>query len=108
MLVRARRQAGRGLDSRMARISVWIGLVGLLAIQDASAADLRQAAPRSGFRATCEDLGTFCFADACGADQIEAAQSCRARCPSAAIMSVVPASCPARDAIPTIVLRRRG
>ena len=92
----------------MARISVWIGLVGLLSIQGASAADLLQAAPRNGFLATCEDLGTFCFADACGRDQIEAAQRCRARCPSAAIMSVVPAACPARDAYPPVVLRRRG
>jgi hypothetical protein len=92
----------------MARISGWIGLVGLLAIQGASAADLRQVAPRNGFLATCEDLGTFCFADACGPDQIEAAQRCRARCPSAAIMSVVPAACAARDANSTIVLRRRG
>jgi hypothetical protein len=92
----------------MARISAWIGLVALLAIPCASAADLREVAPRTGFVATCEDLGTFCFADACGPDQIAAAQRCRARCPSAAIMSVVPAACPAHDANPTIVLRRRG
>ncbi|GJE10786.1 MULTISPECIES: hypothetical protein [Methylobacterium] len=82
-------------------------LSGLLLAQ-AAAADLHAARPGfSGFRATCEDLGTFCFADGCGADQIDAEQKCRARCPSAAIMSVVPSAC--RRATPgAIVLRNRG
>lgn len=93
----------------MARLLVAIGLAGALLIPAAvSAADLREVAPQGGFRATCEDLGTFCFADACGRDQIEAAQGCRARCPSAAIMSVIPATCPRIEAQPTVVLRRRG
>lgn len=92
----------------MARLSVSIGLMGLLLIQSASAADLREAPPLSRFRATCEDLGTFCYADSCGRDQIEAAQNCRARCPSAAVISVVPAACPARDRRPAVVLRSRG
>jgi len=93
----------------MARLLASIGLVGALLVPAAaSAADLREAAPLGGFRATCEDLGSFCFADACGRDQIEAAQGCRARCPSAAIMSVIPAICPRVEAPPTVVLRRRG
>ena len=93
----------------MARLLASIGFVGALLIPTgASAADLHAVAPLGGFRATCEDLGTFCFADACGRDQIEAAQGCRARCPSAAIMSVIPAACPRIEAQPTIVLRRRG
>ncbi len=92
----------------MARLRASIGLVGLLLSQGAAtAADPGALAPLGGFRASCEDLGTFCFADTCGRDQIEAAQSCRARCPSAAIMSVVPASCRPPAAPPT-VLRRRG
>ena len=95
----------------MARLSVsagLLGLVGLLSLHGASAADLYRAAPSTRFRATCEDLGTFCFADACGGDQIEAAQRCRARCPSSAIMSVVPAVCPAAEPVPPAVLRSRG
>ncbi|MEL6062579.1 MULTISPECIES: hypothetical protein [unclassified Methylobacterium] len=93
----------------MTQLSASIGLMGFLLIQGAgSAADLREIAPRDGFRATCEDLGTLCFADACGRDQIEAAQSCRARCPSAAIMSVIPASCPPSETQTFSVLRRRG
>ncbi|MCJ2132626.1 hypothetical protein MKK69_00830 [Methylobacterium sp. J-026] len=93
----------------MARLRASIGLVGLLLSQGAAtAADLGAVAPPlDGFRASCEDLGTFCFADACGRDQIEAAESCRARCPSAAIMSVVPAACRPPEA-PVTVLRRRG
>jgi hypothetical protein len=93
----------------MARIPVILGLVGFLLMQGAaSAADLRAVAPPNGFRATCEDLGTFCFADACGRDQIEAAQGCRARCPSAVVMSVTPAACPRPEIERFPVLRRRG
>ena len=92
----------------MTRIRVSIGLAGCLLVQHAVAADLRGARPVGGFRATCEDLGTLCFADACGGDQIEAAETCQARCPSAAILSVVPAACPGPDLRPVIVLRRRG
>lgn len=93
----------------MTRLSALIGLIGFLLIQGAAfAADLREIVPVGGFRATCEDLGTFCFADACGRDQIEAAQNCRARCPSAAIMSVIPARCPRAEAQPVPILRRRG
>lgn len=91
------------------RVPAILGLVGLLLTSgETSAADLRESAPLAGFRATCEDLGTFCFADACGRDQIEAAQGCQARCPSAAIMSVIPATCPRPEAQPFPVLRRRG
>lgn len=83
--------------------------MGALLIQGtASAADLRVLAPRTGFQATCEDLGTFCFADACGRDQIEATQNCQARCPSAAIMSVIPSLCPTPETQPFPVLRRGG
>ncbi|MCJ2066621.1 hypothetical protein MKK63_28585 [Methylobacterium sp. J-088] len=93
----------------MARIPVILGLVGVLVMQGAaSAADLRAVAPLGSFRATCEDLGTVCFADACGRDQIEAAQGCRARCPSAAIMSVTPATCPRLETERFPVLHRRG
>jgi hypothetical protein len=92
----------------MTRRSASIGLALLLLVQTATAADLRREAPPGGFRATCEDLGTFCFADACGRDQIDAARTCRIQCPSAAIISVVPATCrmPLRHGEP--VLRRRG
>ncbi len=97
------------MDTAMRRIPTCFGLVALLLVQSAaSAADLRDGVPIRGFRATCEDLGTFCFADACGRDQIEAAQACRARCPSAAIMSVIPSTCPSPGAEPFPVLRRRG
>ncbi|MGU3665300.1 hypothetical protein ACLBX9_14060 [Methylobacterium sp. A49B] len=83
----------------------FLGVLGLL-LAPAAAADLGSAQPpRGGFRATCEDLGTFCFAETCGGDQIDAAQNCRARCPSAAILSVVPAAC--RRPGP-VVLRSRG
>lgn len=65
----------------------------------ACAADLRARSTPSpfvatGFLATCEDLGRFCFADACGRDQIEAVLACRARCPSSAVLGVAPAACP--------------
>lgn len=93
----------------MARVSASIGLIGLLLIQGAaSAADLREVAPLDGFRATCEDLGSFCFADACGRDQIEASQGCQARCPSAVIMSVTPDVCRRPEGQPITVLQRRG
>ncbi|MCJ2106098.1 hypothetical protein MKK70_12065 [Methylobacterium sp. E-041] len=70
----------------------------------AAAADLRERPDAGRFRATCEDLGRFCTATACGRDQIEAAQGCRALCPGAAVLTVAPAACP----LPGVVLRRRG
>lgn len=91
---------------QMRRLPASIALLALLACP-AAAADLRDLGRTGGFRATCEDLGTFCFADACGGDQIDAAQKCRARCPSAAILSVVPSACP-RPAPGPVVLRSRG
>ncbi|MEE7450643.1 hypothetical protein MRF4_24145 [Methylobacterium radiotolerans] len=92
----------------MARLPALIGLTALLLTQGAGAADLRESGPVGRFRATCEDLGTFCFADACGGDQIAATQACRARCPSAAIVDVVPAACPLSVGRPVTILRRRG
>ncbi|MCJ2071653.1 hypothetical protein MKK75_23105 [Methylobacterium sp. J-030] len=93
----------------MARLPALLGLAGFLLIpRTASAADLGAVEPRDGFRATCEDLGTFCFADACGRDQIEAAQNCQSRCPSAAIMSVIPDACRRPEGRPITVLQRRG
>ncbi|GEP08233.1 hypothetical protein [Methylobacterium gnaphalii] len=77
----------------------------------ASAADLREQGARTGrFLATCEDLGQFCFADGCGGNQIDAALNCRAACPSAAILSVVPAACllPLRDGGVRVRLRAKG
>lgn len=70
----------------------------------AGAADLRERPAAGGFLATCEDLGRFCEATACGGDQIEAALGCRALCPSSVVLTVVPAACP----LPGAVLRRRG
>ncbi|MDP4021445.1 hypothetical protein Q8W71_02325 [Methylobacterium sp. NEAU 140] len=73
----------------------------------ARAADLWWTEPAGRFVATCEDLPGLCFAQACGRDQIDAELGCRARCPSAVTMSVVPATCPiAGRGAP--VLRRRG
>ncbi|GEO99324.1 hypothetical protein [Methylobacterium haplocladii] len=70
-------------------------LLAALVLGPASAADLSGAPVRTGrFLATCEDLGQFCFADACGRNQIDAALNCRALCPNSAILSVVPGSCP--------------
>ncbi|MCJ2056575.1 hypothetical protein MKL09_08410 [Methylobacterium sp. J-048] len=92
----------------MKRITASIGLVGLLLAQTASAADWQDRPRVGGFRATCEDLATFCFADACGSDQIEAAETCRARCPSAVILDVLPAACRIPAAPTGPVLRRRG
>ncbi|SEN64543.1 hypothetical protein SAMN02799625_01635 [Methylobacterium sp. UNC300MFChir4.1] len=92
----------------MARLPALIGLTLLLLTQGAGAADLRGPAAPGRFRATCEDLGTFCFADACGGDQIAAAEGCRARCPSASIVEVVPAACPLPDGRSVPILRRRG
>jgi hypothetical protein len=90
------------------RITASIGLAGLLLAQSAVAADWHEGVRRGGFRATCEDLATLCFADACGGDQIDAAETCRARCPSAVILSVVPAACRIPGAGPDPILRRRG
>ena len=90
------------------RITATIGLAGLLLAQAAAAADWHEGARAAGFRATCEDLATFCFAATCGGDQIEAAETCRARCPSAVILSVVPAACRIPGAVPGPVLRRRS
>lgn len=70
----------------------------------AAAADLRERPAAGRFLATCEDLGRFCGATACGRDQIDAALGCRALCPGSVILTVVPAVCP----LPGIVLRRRG
>jgi hypothetical protein len=100
----AESQARRGVK----RITASIGLAALLLAQGATAADWHEHVPERGFRASCEDLATFCFADACGRDQIAAAQACQARCPSAVILSVVPAACRVPDAPPAPVLPRRG
>lgn len=91
----------------MRRLSVSIVLAVLALMRGAGAADLFEPVPTGRFAATCEDLGTLCFADACGRDQIAAAQGCRALCPSAVILAVVPARCPLADRAP-VVLRRRG
>lgn len=93
---------------RMRRRTAWILLVGLAATRPAAAADLFEPAAPGGFIANCEDLGTLCFADACGRDQIEAAQGCRAQCSHAVVISVVPALCPLPDGPRIVVLRRRG
>lgn len=92
----------------MTRRSAWILLAGLALTRPAGAADLFAPVPVGGFLATCEDLGGICFADACGRDQIEAAQGCKARCARSVIVSVVPATCPLPDGPPVVVLRRRG
>ena len=99
----------RRLSASVAPLRV-MGLLALLGLAPtpAAAADPHEPRLRSGgFRATCEDLATFCFADACGGDQIDAAQKCRARCPSAAILSVVPSAC-RRIAPGPAILRSRG
>ncbi|GJE61235.1 hypothetical protein [Methylobacterium trifolii] len=76
---------------------------------DLQAADLQQSRRLTGrFVAACEDLGQFCFADACGRDQIEAALNCRALCPSSVVLSVRPAACAVPPPTPRIVRRRRG
>lgn len=92
----------------MTRRSAWILLAGLALTRPVEAADLFGPAPAGRFLATCEDLGGFCFADACGRDQIEAAQGCKAHCARSVILSVVPALCPLPDGPPVVVLRRRG
>ena len=82
-----------------------LGLAALLVLSSpAVAADLGERPAAGRFLATCEDLGRFCDASACGRDQIDAAQACRAVCPSAVVLAVVPAACP----LPGVVLRRRG
>jgi len=86
-------------------------LLAALLAGPAAAADLSGEPIRAGrFRATCEDLGQFCFADACGRNQIDAALNCRAACPSSAILSVVPDSCPVpvRDARVRVRLRAKS
>lgn len=96
----------------MKTCSLVVGLTALLAASAAPAADLAQPAPRVAplgrFLATCEDLAQFCFAEACGRDQIEAAQGCRARCRSAVIMTVHPVACPLPVPPGEVILRRRG
>ncbi len=91
----------------MTRQLASILLAGLALTRPAAAADPSGPAPAGRFLATCEDLGRFCLADACGRDQIEAAQGCRALCPGSAILGVVPAACPL-PAGSRLVLRRRG
>lgn len=90
------------------RRSAWIVLVALALTQPVRAADLVRPPEVGRFLATCEDLGRFCFADACGRDQIEAALGCRARCSRSAIISVVPATCPLADEPRVLALRRGG
>lgn len=91
----------------MVRLTVVFGVLALLA-SEAPAADLTRPVPTGRFRATCEDLGKLCFAQACGRDQIDAALGCRAQCPSAVTMSVVPDPCPLPVAPSPVILRRRG
>lgn len=74
----------------------------------ASAADLVTPPPIGRFLATCENLGRFCYADACGRDQIDAAAGCQAQCPSSVVISVVPTACSLARPPAGIVLRRRG
>lgn len=83
-------------------------VLALVSVTPLAAADLSRPAPMGRFRATCEDLGKLCFAQACGRDQIDAAMGCRARCPSAVVMSVVPVSCPLVRAPKEVILHRRG
>lgn len=89
-----------------------VGFAALVAASPAPAADLSRPlpgpAPLGRFVATCEDLGQFCFAEACGRDQIEAAQGCRAQCRSAVIMTVRPVACPLPAPPGAVILRRRG
>lgn len=92
----------------MIRLTLAAGLAPLLVATAVSAADLMGPVPTGRFRATCEDLGKLCFADACGRDQIDAAQGCRVRCPSAVVMSVVPEKCLLPAAPGRVILRRRG
>lgn len=99
---------GRVPASRRAGVAAVAAWAALLTAGSAPAADRPETAPAGRFRATCEDLGGLCFADACGRDQIEAALACRARCPSSAVMEVVPAACAVPGARPDVVLRRRG
>lgn len=92
----------------MIRFTLAASLAVLLVTPAVQAADLLAPLPLGRFRATCEDLGKLCFADACGLDQIDAAQGCRAQCPSAVVMSVVPERCPLPSRPGEVVLRRRG
>lgn len=79
--------------------------LGLLAAEPSLAADLARPPSSGRFVAACEHLGRFCFAEACGRDQIEAALSCRALCPGSVTLEVVPRICPLPG---PVVLRRRG
>lgn len=90
------------------RRSAGILLAGLALAPPAAAADLSAPPPAGRFLATCEDLGGLCFADACGQDQIEAAQACRAQCSHSVVLTVVPAACPLPARPTAAVLRRRG
>lgn len=97
-----------------ARRRVWscTVLFGLIAVvlssAATSAADLVIPPLNGRFLATCENLGQFCYADACGRDQIDAAAGCRAQCPSSVVISVVPSACLLARPPAGIVLRRRG
>jgi hypothetical protein len=92
----------------MIRFFPALGLAVAMAGTPVAAADLARPVPTGRFRATCEDLGKLCFAQACGRDQIDAALGCRAQCPSSAVMSVVPDPCPLVAAPGPVILRRRG
>ncbi|GJE28377.1 hypothetical protein [Methylobacterium organophilum] len=86
-----------------------LALLGALLAGPALGADLHGAPPATGrFLATCEDLGQLCFADACGRNQIDAALTCRAACPSSVTLRVEPARCPLPEGKVTVVLRRKG
>jgi hypothetical protein len=91
----------------MVRLTVAFGILAALT-SAAPAADLMRPVPTGRFRATCEDLGKLCFAQSCGRDQIDAALGCRAQCPSAVTMSVVPDPCPLPGVPAAVILRRRG
>jgi hypothetical protein len=91
----------------MVRLTVAFGILAALT-SAAPAADLMRPVPTGRFRATCEDLGKLCFAQSCGRDQIDAALGCRAQCPSAVTMSVVPDPCPLPGEPGSVILRRQG
>ena len=91
----------------MTRWNLVFGLAALFAASPASAADLYRPALMGRFIATCEDLSHFCFAQACGRDQIAAAEGCRAQCRSAVVMTVRPAACPLPVPPSDVILRSR-
>ncbi|WP_449410585.1 hypothetical protein [Methylobacterium komagatae] len=92
----------------MTRWNLVFGLAALFAASPASAADLYRPVPMGRFVATCEDLGHFCLAQACGRDQIAAAEGCRAQCRSAVVMTVRPTACPLPVPPNGMILRSRG